>query len=65
MVGVWGCATDPDSLAAASRLLQMGVSFVNTDLPRTFDEVGDDPVPEGGTDIDGGAGGGACTANEV
>ena len=37
-VGVWGSARkgDPDSLAMARHLIDAGVSFVNTDLPRGY-----------------------------
>lgn len=37
LVGVWARYGDPDDIVTASRLVrECGVSFVNTDLPRTF-----------------------------
>ncbi|KAL3808367.1 hypothetical protein ACHAXA_005338 [Cyclostephanos tholiformis] len=37
LVGVWARHGDPDDIVTASRLMkECGVSFVNTDLPRTF-----------------------------
>ena len=40
-VGVWGYFGDPDNIATASHLVrECGVSFVNTDLPRSFGEDG-------------------------
>ena len=37
LVGVWACYGDPDDVMTATRLIrECGVSFVNTDLPRTF-----------------------------
>lgn len=37
LVGVWACHGDPDDVVTATRLIrECGVSFVNTDLPRTF-----------------------------
>lgn len=38
VVGVWGYSTDPDSTASFETLVAAGVKFVNTDLPRTFEE---------------------------
>ena len=36
-VGVWGRAgRDPDCLASLQALVAAGVSFVNSDLPRSF-----------------------------
>ena len=41
-LGVWGYAgRDPDDLQTATRLIdEAGVSFVNTDLPRSFIDLG-------------------------
>ena len=37
LVGVWASYGDPDDIVTATRLVrECGVSFVNTDLPRTF-----------------------------
>ncbi len=37
LVGVWAHYGDPDDIVTATRLVrECGVSFVNTDLPRTF-----------------------------
>ena len=33
-VGMWG--VEPDNIAAVEALVEAGVSFVNTDLPKTF-----------------------------
>jgi len=36
-VGVWGYFGDPDNIDIASHLVrECGVSYVNTDLPRSF-----------------------------
>jgi glycerophosphoryl diester phosphodiesterase len=36
IVGVWQYAGQPDDCAHAARLMQLGVRFVNTDLPKDF-----------------------------
>ena len=37
VVGVWGYAKrDPDDLENATKLMELGVHFVNTDMPRSF-----------------------------
>ena len=39
-VGVWGYAKkDPDDVKTAERLMDIGVDFVNTDLPKGFNQV--------------------------
>jgi len=36
-VGIWGRAgLDPDNIATATRLVEQGARFVNTDLPKDF-----------------------------
>ena len=36
-VGVWGYAKkDPDDVETAKKLMDIGVRYVNTDLPNTF-----------------------------
>ena len=37
-VGIWGSANqkDPDNLTTAKYLISLGATFVNTDLPKTF-----------------------------
>jgi hypothetical protein len=38
-VGVWGYAKrDPDGVRTATRLMEQGVRFVNSDLPKNFNE---------------------------
>jgi hypothetical protein len=39
-VGVWGYAKrDPDGVKTATKLMEHGVRFVNTDLPKNFNEM--------------------------
>jgi len=69
IVGVWGSKKDPDTYDVLEQLRNLGPTFVNTDLPRSFvseqlvDDDGDDGAGNGGSTSAGGSGGaGAGTA---
>jgi hypothetical protein len=35
-IGVWNDGKDPDHMYTASKLAELGCSFINTDLPKNF-----------------------------